>query len=73
MRTLVEAAVPPSGRHRAAVSSSLGWAQESADADALLWIHVLEAAGEHIPPAYQAKRLVWNRQMIAHSTRWGPS
>ena len=77
MRTLVEAPVPPSRQHRAAVSRRLGWAQESADrgdyADALLWFHVLEATGEQIPPEYQSKRLAWNRQLIADGTDWTES
>jgi hypothetical protein len=51
------------------VRSSLRWAQESADrgdyADALGWIRVLEAIGEPIPPAYQAKRRVWDDELVA--------
>ena len=64
-----EACVAPSDRHRAAVRSSFGWAQNSADrgdyADALGWIDVLEAIGEDIPSDYQAKRRDWDRQLIA--------
>jgi hypothetical protein len=62
-----EASVQPSERHEAAVHNSLGWAQESADrgdyADALLWLHVIEATGEPIPPAYCAKRLLWAKHL----------
>ena len=70
MGTLVEASAQPSERHRAAVRSSLRWAQESADrgdyADALGWIRVLEAIGAPIPPAYQAKRRVWDDELVAN-------
>jgi len=74
--TFLEAAVPPFERHRVALSS-LRYAQESADcdeyADALLWMHVLEATGEPIPPEYQTKRSAWKRQLIANRTDRRPS
>ena len=58
-----------SERQRAAVEGSLGLAQDSADrgeyADALLWIHILEATGGEIPPDYEAKRQAWKRQLVA--------
>ena len=62
-----EASAEPLERHGAAVRNSLGWAQESADrgdyVDALLWLHVIEATGEQIPPAYSAKRLLWSKHL----------
>lgn len=50
-------------RHLAAVSRSLGWAQESAErgdyTDALAWVQVVEATGSKLPPGYHAKRRAW--------------
>lgn len=76
MGTFLEASAPPFERHRVALSS-LRYAQESADcgeyADALLWMHVLEATGAPIPPEYQTKRLAWNKHRMANSTDRRPS
>ncbi len=73
MSTSVSAPAAAVDRHRAAVSGSLRWAQESADrndyADALGWIRVLEAIGERIPPEYQDKRRVWGVELVANNTR----
>jgi hypothetical protein len=69
--TFLDASAPPFEQSRLAVSS-LRYAQESADrgeyADALLWMHVLEATGEPIPAEYQTKRSAWNKHRIANST-----
>jgi hypothetical protein len=50
-------------RHLAAVSRSLGWAQESAErgdyTEALAWVSVVEAIGSQLPPGYHAKRQAW--------------
>jgi hypothetical protein len=50
-------------RHLAAVSRSLGWAQESAErgdySDALAWVKAVEATGSQLPPGYHNKRQVW--------------
>ncbi len=50
-------------RNLAAVSRSLGWAQESADRgdylDALGWIEVVEAIGAELSTSFQIKRQAW--------------
>jgi hypothetical protein len=75
--TFIEASARPSDRHLAAVRNSFGWAQDSADrcdyADALGWIGMLEAIGELIPPDFEAKRQIWDSQMVAGSTDQGRS
>ncbi len=75
MSTLVELPANPLERHRAAVRRSLRWAQESADcgdyADALLWIRVLDAIGEQLPPAYEAKRRAWGDQLVTSGAKRG--
>ena len=77
MSTLTAASAQPVDRHKAAVSNSLGRAQESADcgdcADAFKWIRTLEAIGEQLPPEYQAKRLTWEGQLGASGTDRRPS
>ena len=75
MNTFVEAHADPAERHSAAVRRSLGWAQESADrgdhGDALAWIQMLEAVGEQLSPAYQAKRQAWGDQLVANRDNRG--
>jgi hypothetical protein len=50
-------------RHRAAVASTLRWAQEAADrgdyADALEWVRTIEAIGDQLPPSYRTHRQAW--------------
>jgi hypothetical protein len=62
-RTTRHEPVAAPDRHLAAVSRSLGWAQESAErgdyTDALAWISVVEATGSKLPPGYHAKRQAW--------------
>jgi hypothetical protein len=64
-----------SDRHDAAVRRSLGWAQESADRgdyrNALAWIRTLEAIGEELAPAYQAKRQAWGSLLAPGQTNRG--
>ena len=60
-----------SDRHRAAVSRSLGWAQQSAErgdyTDALAWVRVVEATGSQLPPSYRSKRQVWLDALAAQA------
>ena len=50
-------------RHLAAVARSLRWADDAAERrdyhDALGWLQAVEAAGEELPDAYQARRNAW--------------
>ena len=75
MSTFVDVPANPPERHRAAVRRSLGWAQESADcgdyADALLSIRALDAIGEQLPPAYEAKRRAWGDQLVTNGAKRG--
>ena len=58
-----ETLLDPARRHRAAVARSLGWADEAAEngdhADALSWLHTIEAIGDQLTAEYQAKRQLW--------------
>lgn len=62
--------ITPSDRHLAAVSRSLGWAQESAErgdyADALAWVKVVEATGSQLPPRFRDQRQVWLDAIDGH-------
>jgi hypothetical protein len=59
-----------SDRHLAAVSRSLGWAQESAErgdyVDALAWVRVVEATGSQLPPGFHDQRQVWLDAIDGH-------
>jgi hypothetical protein len=50
-------------RHRAAIAVTLTWAEESAArgdyADALSWLDVVEATGDHLLDGYEVKRQAW--------------
>ena len=49
--------------HMVAVARSLNWADASAArgdfGDALAWLRAVEATGDLLPEAYQAKRQLW--------------
>ncbi len=53
-------------KHRAAVASTLGWADEAAErgdhVDALAWLDALEAIGEKLPKPYVLRRASWSAQ-----------
>ena len=53
----------PNARHRAAVASTLSWADDAAArgdyAVALAWIEVLDAIGDELTGEYQTKRDAW--------------
>ncbi len=63
-----EAAVDGAERHRVAVASTLGWAQEAADrgdyADALEWLRTVVAIGEQLPPGYETQRQAWRSALV---------
>jgi len=56
-------------KHRAAVARTLRWADEAAARhdynDAVAWAQAVEATGEQLPKAYQAKRRAWLLAMRA--------
>jgi hypothetical protein len=64
-------------RHLAAVTRSLGWAQESADrgdyADALGWVQVVEATGDLFSTAQRATHQVWRDALADNLARQGRS
>ena len=53
----------PEAEHRAAVATTLGWADRAAlegdYADALAWLETLLAIGEQLNPEYLTKRAAW--------------
>ncbi len=53
-------------KHRAAVASTLHWADEAAlcgnHIDALAWLDALEAIGDKLPKAYEIRRDSWSAQ-----------
>jgi hypothetical protein len=57
-------------RHLAAVARSLRWADEAAERgeyrDALGWLQAVEAAGEKLSDAYQARRNAWLVAIAIH-------
>ncbi len=54
-------------KHRAAVTSTLQWADEAAGrgdrVDALAWLDALESIGDKLPKAYEIKRDSWSVQL----------
>lgn len=54
-------------RHRLAVASTLGWAQEAAErgdyADALEWVRTVEAIGEQLPRLPDSAR-TWRSALV---------
>jgi hypothetical protein len=50
-------------RHRTAIATTLAWAEASAArgdyADALSWLDVVEATGDHLVDGYEVKRRAW--------------
>jgi len=56
-------------KHLAAVARSLQWADEAAaadHADALAWLQTVEATGDTLPDAYEAKRRAWRLAVNAN-------
>ena len=53
-------------KHRAAVASTLNWADEAAErgdhVDAIGWLDALEAIGEKLPKSYEIRRSSWTAQ-----------
>jgi hypothetical protein len=53
-------------KHRAAVATTLRWADEAArcgdHVDALAWLDALEAIGDKLPKTYELRRDSWSAQ-----------
>jgi hypothetical protein len=77
-RAADELRLTPDARHRAAVASGLGWADDAAArgdyTEALSWLRTIEAVGDQLTPECQAKRdacltLAGGRPPAARSSR----
>ncbi len=55
-------------KHRAAVATTLHWADEAArcgdHVDALAWLDALEAMGDKLPKTYEVRRDSWSAQSV---------
>lgn len=60
-------------KHFAAVTSTLQWADDSAERgdyfDALAWLDTIEAIGDELPEIYQTRRVSWSTQLGASPGR----
>ena len=58
-------------KHRAAVLSTLRWADEAAErgdhVDALAWLDALEAIGDKLPKVYEIRRDAWSARPAAYT------